>query len=644
MTSKANKPLTPGIHESMQLTSHPGSRRLTLVAGALLGLAALLLIRRYAGIEHDSPLYLGTALLHHAPEIFARDLFFLHGSQGNFTLFPWLLSLSFDWLSPSDVFLWGTLAGMVCFAGAGWYCLSALLPERQRYWAWLGVLCLPPTYGMTAIFKYGETFLTPRPFAEATCLLGIGLLVRGRWKAATACAVIALLLHPLQAIAAILVVWPWLVLQDRRWLHALWLAIPIAALGFTGIKPFDGLFAPIDAVWLQDLQEMTSQLFVTRWSDTDYRMLAFDGLLLGFAWKTLRGPFGAWCVAALAGLALGLAANLVLVDWLHLQLPAALQVWRAHWVAHWLGMAAFAALLFRDFESRDIPRALCLGLTGLLAWKLGGWTWPAFALLYAGWPWMTPRLQPRMHRLLGGLFAAGLLLLLVRHASTEWLTFRDAQYRLDLYAIDRRLLGFPLLALGLPLLGWHAWSMARRGRRLLMAVALLPLFLWSLMTWDGRTAMTLAVERNAFNPALFGYPIPEDAQVFWDEISVIGPWLTLGRADYFSAQQLSGAVFNRETGRSGRERLLRVRAVIEESLYCQGHPTLPETGAPCRISDASLRRACAPGPIIRPDYLILPYQQRQPALGTWSIADPITGGLAASYWLYGCDEIMQDLR
>lgn len=624
----------------MQLTSPSGLRRLTFIAGALLGLSMLLLIRRYAGIDHDSALYLGTALAHHAPQIFAKDLFFLHGSQGSFTLFPWLLSQSFYWFSASDVFLWGTLAGMLCFAGAGWYCLSALLPERQRYWAWLGVLCLPPTYGKTAIFKYGETFLTPRPFAEAFCLLGIGLLARGRWKTAAACAAIALLLHPLQAIAAILIVWPWLVLRDRRWLHALWLAIPVATLGFSGIKPFNGLFAPIDAVWLQDLQEMTSQLFVTRWSHTDYRMLALDALLLGFAWKSLRGPFAAWCMAGLIGLALGLAANLVLVDWLHLQLPTALQVWRAHWVAHWLAMAAFAALLLRDFDARDVARALCLAITGLLAWKMVGWIWLVFALLYASWPRLTLRLQPRMQAVLGGLFVIGLLLMLARHASAELLNFRDAHYRLDLYAIDRSLLAFPLLALGLPLLGWQAWTrMARTRLRLLMAATLAPLLIFSLMTWDGRTAMTLAVERNEFNPDLFSHRIPEDAQVFWDEISVIGPWLALGRADYFSLQQLSGAVFNRETGRSGRQRLLRVRQISEESLYCRLNPTATPNGAPCRVSEASLLLACAPGPIPRPDYLILPYQQRQRFLGTWSIPDPATGQPAATYWLYSCDQI-----
>ena len=32
------------------------------------------------------------------------------------------------------------------------------------------------------------------------------------------------------------------------------------------------------------------------------------------------------------------------VDWLHLELPTGLQLWRVHWLAHWMSMAALATL------------------------------------------------------------------------------------------------------------------------------------------------------------------------------------------------------------------------------------------------------------------------------------------------------------
>src|SRR5690606_15510553 len=179
-------------------------RRLDAAAGALLGVAMLLLLHRYWGIDHDAALYLGQGLLVRWPEIFDNDLFFLHGSQGQYTLFPWLLAQTLDAVDPALLFFWGGFAGLLLFAAAAWHCLSALLPRGARYWAWLGVLCLPSMYGVTTIFSYAEPFLTPRPFAEALCLLCIGLLARGRMALAFACLAAAALLHPLQAIAAAL--------------------------------------------------------------------------------------------------------------------------------------------------------------------------------------------------------------------------------------------------------------------------------------------------------------------------------------------------------------------------------------------------------------------------------------------------------
>lgn len=624
----------PAFVDSMRLIQ---SRYQALIASALLGIALILLLRRYGGIDHDAALYLGQALRVRAPGIFDQDLFFLHGSQGNYTLFPWLLAQSFDWFAPSDVFLWGTLAGLLCFAAAAWYCLRALLPESQRVWAWIGVLCLPPVYGR--IFRYGESFLTPRLFAEALCLLGIGLLVRGRWLPALACAALAGLLHPLQAIGAMMVAWAWLVLRDRRWLHVAWLAVPIAVLGVSGIEPFDRLFHRIDPAWLAQLNETSGQLFVTGWAMLDYIVMGFDVFVLAHAWRTLRGPFGAWCAAALAGLALGVASSLALVDALHLQLPAGLQLWRVHWLAHWLAMAAVAALLFRDIRAGEIPRALCLGLAALLAWKVG-WIWVPLALLYACWPQFSARVQPRLQSLLGGLFAIGMLMLLAHYVATELLEFRQAQQRLDMYPLDHRLLMFPLVALGIPLLGLHLWNRLSANRRwLLIAGVLCPLVALGSMRWNDRPAVPLAMEANAFRPDIFGTPIPEDAQVFWDSVSVIGPWLVLHRADYFSPQQLSGVVFNRDTASDGFRRSARTNSLTMEGWNCRRLARSVEEIQRCRISNINIQRACAPHPAPRPDYLVLPYRLSQRALGQWTITDPATGEAAASYWLYDCRDV-----
>ncbi|MGY1458147.1 hypothetical protein ACW5F0_05790 [Luteimonas sp. A534] len=619
-------------------------RAIDTIAGAMLGLAMLLLLHRNWGIDHDAALYLGQGLLLRWPEIFGNDLFFLHGGQGRYTVFPWLLAQTFDSIDPARLFLWGGLAGLLLFAATAWHCLSALLPPAQRYWAWLGVLCLPSMYGVTAIFSYAEPFLTARPVAEALCLLCIGFLARGRVAIALACLALAGLLHPLQAIAAALVVWPWLVMQDRRWIHAAWAAIPLILLAFAGVEPFDGLVRRIDPVWLSELRTFNGQLFLTGWSGRNLLLLLFDALVLGYAWRSLKGPFGGWCAAALAGLGIGLLANLVLVDGLSLVLPAGLQLWRVDWLAHLLAVASLAALLFRDLQAKDLQRALLLTLVTLLVWATTQPAWLLFALLYAAWPNVARVMRPSLVRMLGWLFGLGAAALLVRHVATELIAFGLAQYRLDQYAFDRRLLIFPILALGLPLLCTWIWNrLACKSMQLLGIAALCPLLLVAAVRWDARTALAQAIEENAFRSDLFGVQLPEDAQVFWDRVGLVGPWLALQRADYFSPQQLSGVAFSRNTALDGRERIARLAPLLGDSLACQKGTAPRVEGEPCRISDDSMRLACGPGVGQAPDYLVLPYRQRQSSLGTWEVSDPVTAAPIFMFDLYRCEDVMMEL-
>ena len=612
-----------------------------LIAGCLLAGLALFYLRRYMGINHDAALYLGQALLERWPDIFRSDLFFAHGSQGSYTALPWLVSRAFDFATPGTVFLVGTVIGLLCFAASTWFFLYTVLPSKQRYWALLGVLCLPAAYGVVRIFSYGEPFLTSRPLAEAFCLLGLGLLARKRTILGILCAGIALLLHPLQAIAASLIAWPWLVMQNRRWLHALWLVIPITLLGFTNIAPFRDLFQPIDATWLADVRGFTGQLFLGTWNVADFNVLAFDAFILTYAWRKLPTKFGAWCLSALIGLALGMSANLILVDWLNLTLPAALQLWRVHWLAHLFAMASVAALLYHDLNNREPARAFCLGLALILV-QNASWPWLLFAALYVAWLRLLGTTPSLVKRTLGLTCVLGMLTLFAVYAANEWLPFRMAHYRLELYAVDRRLLVFPLLALGLPLIGVMVWERCSRAwRRVMLFLALMPLLLAGMIRWDARPPMVTSIENNPFRPNMFGPTIPRYAHVFWVGDLYPSVWLTLHRAEFFSVRQLAGAIFNRGTAVEAHQRLDRVLLAMREDLYCQQQP-LKQREA-CQLDDEAMRIACQPGPTRRPDYMVLPYHQPQRAAGRWDFIDPATGQPAVSYWLYSCAQVMDDL-
>lgn len=622
------------------------SRRLSIFAGALLGLTMLLLIHRNWGIDHDATLYFGQALAQHEPELFRRDLFFLHGSQASYTVFPWLTGHLLDFIAPIALFFWGGLFGLLFFATSSWYCLRALFPQVQRYWAWLAVLTLPTYYGRAIIFSYAEPFFTPRPFAEGLCLLAIALFARQRLAWAFASLLAAGLLHPLPTIAAALVIWPWLVSRNRRWLHAFWLVVPILVVAWLGIPPFDGLLTRLDDFWLSNLRAANGQLFVTGWAWMDYRILALDVLLLGSAWRICHGRFGNWCLAALIGLALGIGGSLVFVDGLHLVLPTALQLWRVHWLAHWFAMAAMGVLLLDALvQHRDLPRAALLCLTALLVWGGVTWIWLPFAALYLAWPFVATRLRHPTRRVLGLLFASAMALLLIQFASNEWANFRLAGSRLDLYAIDKRLLAYPVLALGLPLSCWAVWQHCGSRLRLVLLLTLLcPAAVIAGLRWDIRAPERQVLDAHANSPDLFGASLPKDATVYWDSMSLLGTWSVLHRADYFDPQQLSGMAFNRGTVDAAIARIARLTPLMNESAACRQRMTKAGANFDCRISTASMRRACGPGATTPPDFLVLPFRQAQHAMGTWTLRDPQTSRPINTYWLYRCSDVIAELE
>lgn len=618
--------------------------RFATLAAALLGMAMLLLIHRYWGIDHDATLYLGQALALRNPDVYGRDLFFAFGNQGEYTAFPWLVARLMDGVPPVRLFLWGGLAGLFTFAAASWYCLRTLLPEGRRYWSWLAVLCLPTFYGRTVIFSYAEPFFTPRPLAEACGLLAVALAARGRMAWALGCIAAAGLLHPLQAIAALLVLWPWAVLRDRRWLHALWLAIPVALAAWLGIKPFDGLLRVMDPQWVTELRGITGQLFLTGWPQFDYQYLAFDAAVLWWAWRTQKNGFGHWCLAALAGLGLGTAASLVLVDELHLVLPTSLQLWRVHWLAHFLAMAALGLALLGDFEARQWPRALLLALTGLLAWGTLPWAWVPFALLYAAWPKACMYMRPHVRALLGAVAGIALGLLLVQDIAMEWIPFRLAGERLDLFAIDRRLLAFPLLALGLPLLGLYAWRRGgHRARIVLVSCGLLPLAALAALRWDIRTPQRLTVEVHAHDPALFGVTLPLHARVYWHDMSLVATWLALERADYYDPQQLSGIAFNPGTIAEARRRISQISPLLDVLNTCKQAPR-GSGYSTCHIPDSVLAHACMKNEAAPPDYIILPVHLPFLRMGSWRQSNTAHPELLVDWSLYSCSSLSSELQ
>lgn len=614
------------------------------LAGGMLGLFLVLMLKRYAGINHDAVLYMGQGFARRWPEIFSHDLAFMHGGgQERFTLFPRLLDLALQQWNPATVFMWGALFSTLAFAAASWAALGAIRDRTPRFWAWIAVLCLPTGYGFVEIFRYNEPFLTPRPLAEALCLLGIGLMVARKHAWSVVALVAAGLLHPLQTIAVAPLLWCFLIRRDWRWLHLAWIAALGGAAGWLarGWLPMHP-FQVIDPAWLALLKDGTAQLFVSSWSAEARQVLAFDLLVLAYAASRSRETFNLLCGCAAIGSLLGLAASWVLVDHLHLALPAGLQVWRACWIAHWFAMASLATFWYRDLRMKAWPRALLLMLALVLARNQLGIAWALLLALYIAWPvLMRSTSAARFERLLGMLFGLGIATVFASYLSLEWARFGMAHHRLDLYAFDRRVFVFPLVPLGLAWLTMAAWLRSSRPARAAMLVFGLLAIGFAAARWDARSPVIAAVEDAALRPDIFGIRLPEDAQVYWAQHGLIGAWMVLQRASYFSPHQIAGQVFNRDLAFDGDRRLQRVLPLIQDDMACQDRSRPIEQRAHCVIGTPALRQACegAGGPSV----LVLPYEQPQAAAGTWTIPDPGTGEPAITWRLYSCASLLQQL-
>lgn len=615
--------------------------RMTVLVGALLGLSILFMTRAYFGIDHDSVLYLGEALRLRLPEILNQDLFFAYGSQGRYTLFPHLVAVLIPFVDVSALFLWGTVAGLLFYAAASWHTLRTLLPREERFLPWLALLSLPTAYGAYRIFGYAEPFFTPRLYAEPLCLLALAFLTRHRLKVAAACLLLAGLLHPLQTLGATVILWVWLVLHDRRWLHALWLLPVPVALGLAGIAPFNGLLHPLHQDTYRLAYTFTRQLFVGGWRAEDFQTLAFDLLVLLSAAHLALPALRRWALAAAIGTVLALASSYLLADVLRLILPAGLQLWRADWLAHWLAMALVGVLMQRDITARCLPRLLVLALAVTLAYGQPGWYWMPLGALYLLWPTVQPRLRPAFQTLLAVGCGLAIAVFFFDYIGNVHAEFVKAHRQLAQVPFDRAFFTFPVLTLSLAVGASLLWERSARLGRSLLVLLLLPFSVYAGLRWDARPALYRALEAHPFRPDLFGVTLPPYAQIYWERASSVGNWLVLNRADYYSPQQLSGLVFSPGAAADAERRMARfkpMRLEIQRCLSAEEHRLPVSPVQECRPSEIALQTACAPAEhnSPAPDYLILPYRQSYPALGHWTVKLGLLEEPERTYWLYDC--------
>ncbi|MHC4177754.1 MAG: hypothetical protein ACYSWU_09610 [Planctomycetota bacterium] len=237
------------------------------------------LVRPYWGITHDAKLY-AVQVMNRAKEgFFDQDLFFLYGSQDDYSAFSVLMAPLASKLGLSLSFFVVYVASVALLIFAEIRLVRALVPDRTAgnvALVLLAVTDLP--WGGWDVLHVHESFLTPRLPAAALTLLGLEQFLRKRFVSATALMLAAMALHPLMAIGG-------LVLAVASACAARLSLLKLLAIGATTAlaatavllhQPLGTrLFGYIDPQWHDIVQRRCPYSFPATWSVMDWWQIAY---------------------------------------------------------------------------------------------------------------------------------------------------------------------------------------------------------------------------------------------------------------------------------------------------------------------------------------------------------------------------------
>jgi hypothetical protein len=520
----------------------------------------------YQGIWHDSLFYAAQASSRLHPEVFKHDLFFRFGSQDSFTIFSPIYATFISWfgLNLSTITL-------LIIAHLSWF-FSACKLFRQfskDLIGWFGialVFTMPAMYGGHGVFSYGESFLSPRVFAEALVMIALSAVMQNRVVMSFGTLLVATLLHPLVAVAGILVVTVYLSLNDLRWLWLPFIGVGILlTLSYGEIEPFSGLGQKMDSEWFEIVREANNYVFPSSWRSSDWSRLAFDILVVSCGCIIFSGRRRTMLIAVgLSGLA-GVAASLIGADLLNNVLLIQLQTWRIAWLLHVSSHFTIAFLVMRLWSSPNRQILYCLFLSAWFTIQLIPYISLIIGLLAMIVTAMElngrlPKIfQPACYvaflaAILSGIYGTAIPLII-----TIWRW--QMLWQPDFLRLLVELLRIPVIMLAV---AGFIFLLFKKTSRTNVALAIgFALLLLTLGTtfWDRRDELDYYIENLSGPVSPFKTTIPSGSNIYWED-DLKSAWLLLQRANYFSIGQAAGILFSQRTASAFGSRQRSMRSVL----------------------------------------------------------------------------------
>ena len=615
----------------------------------LLLLAIWLFGHPFQGLQHDAILYAVQALSLLHPERYSHDLFFLYGSQDEFTLFTPIYATLIDFSGLHNAMLILLVAGYLIWAGGAALLVGRLLQGFPFWFGLVLIFSIPGYYAMNTLFRYGEPFLTPRIFAEGLSLLALALLLDGKRIMPLALLLAALAIHPLMALAGVSFAGFYLLKENPKLLLAV-AAVAffiVLLLAFWQFAPFDRLLITMDSEWFEVTFPRSPFIFWDGWEPADLNRALFAFGLLLAASVTAHGRLRHAFLSALAILVTSFLLFWFGTSLTHNLLLIQLQPYRWLWLANFFSFIAAAWLTDRFWNKDRGFRLLLLGF--LTAWLLPEHAGGGLAVVLCAMFILHTRSATKINisqttaQLISWLPLAALawrLLVLWQEAFLAFSLREDAAKNSFKFAIFWGINFFKegggaIIAVPWLLGIWRHGSVQRKVAHLITTGGVLLLLALSLAFWNRPDKWNRFYLHKILQKPIptFSSLIPEEASVYWEE-DLLMPWFVLNRSSYVSFHQIAGLAFNRQTAMEGKRRMDRLAVLgtkdsiinwlSKERLRPPGYITPP-------ISIEALTHVCHDPAL---DFVVLSSN-----LGQGIIARHFEKVTGKYYYLYDCTEL-----
>jgi hypothetical protein len=538
---------------------------------ALLSIVSWCLTHRYRGLTGDSELYAVQALSRiHAGLM--RDVFLGNASQDRYTLFSPIYALCIEALGLPTAALSLLLVFKLCFYCSAWMFSRKLFDTRIALLTTALLIVTPMEYGAYHVFHVGEDMLTARSLAETLAMVALCLHVYGRRALGLAAAILALSIHALMALPAVLL----MLALRMRIRTSLLCALSVIALVLCGASAAARLpdwtppfLAVMDPSWLEVVRERSQFVFLQLWGLDDWELNARPFLSLGLSMLAvpddrIRSLCGNAIIVGAAGLAIAFIAATIGPASILLQG----QAWRWVWVTSLASLLMLAPTVRHMWSSMPCgPLCVLLLLVGWLVPSIDGSYCIAASLsLWYGRKHIAPTGAPYVH-FVALAFGA---LVLARVIGIEWHAARPPAADMGsengilrlartVFGLDGVPVGFAFLV-GLGVL--RSRSLALRGA-ITLALGTATAFAVPDALRDPRPEGS-AAQLEEFSDWREAIPPGENVFVAPSYYSASFAWFTLERPSYLTVDQSSGVIFSRATAAEIRRRSL-VLLPIQES-------------------------------------------------------------------------------